>query len=135
MSDDRNAATTLDEIRQGAVKALSLMRQRIAEVTEALDEGRFTDACERCAELYGGMGPLAAAEASFATLTRSSIIRAEDVEVGMHVGKGKVTDKDVTRHQCLGHKGEHTIIVLTWENGEAHSYNGSDQVVVRDGEE
>lgn len=135
MSDERNAAVTLDEIRDGGAKVLTLMRQRLAEVAHALDEGRFADAYERSAELYGGIGPLANAEANLAAQTRSSIVRAEDVEIGMHIGKGKVTDKEITRHQCLGHSDDHVIVVLTWEGGEAHSYNGSDQVVVRHGEE
>lgn len=128
---DRNPSVTLDNIRTGGQKMLATARTRLAEVEEALNEGRFVLAKNHCYDLYGKLNTLADAETSLGVLATTSIVRAEDVEVGMLIGAGPVTDVDVDRHQCHGGGDhEHVIVTLEWEDGTKEQYAGHQEMVV-----
>ncbi len=132
---DRNPSKTLDNIRAGGQKLLATARTRITEVQQALDEGRFALAQERCGDLYGKLNSLADAERGLGALAATSIIRAEDVQVGMVISTGKITDVDIDRQHCVGGDHEHVQVTLTWEDGTKAAYSGSQEIVVRGAEE
>ena len=49
----------------------------------------------------------------------------------MHIGRGPITDKQVERHQCLGHEGDHVIVTLKWGDDEEYAYDGDAELIVR----
>ncbi len=134
MAEDRNPATTLNEVREGAVKMLLVVQERLAEVGAALERGQFIEAASRCDELHNKLAHLAGAEHVFANLLRTHIVRAENVEEGMRIGSGTITSVDVQRHSCMGRTDDHVVVELKWDNGHEQSFDGDDELVVHSDE-
>lgn len=127
---ERHPAKTLDDIRAGGAKLLLMCQTKYKELGEAMERGLFMDAANRASELHSDISRLAQAESSLASLTRSSVVRAADIEEGMHVGPGKVTSVEIDSHKCLGHQGDHVVVTLKWGDELIHTYDGDDQMVV-----
>jgi hypothetical protein len=130
MEDMKSAASTLDAIREGGVQLILAARDRLAEIEEALDQGRFTDAYERAQELMGRLGPLAAAQANVAAYKRTYIVRAADVEVGMVLkGFGEVESKETEITPCVGNDHEHVAVTLHFAGGGQEAYSGDQELL------
>lgn len=131
MTDDveRNPSATLDQIRDGGTRLVITARTRIEELKRALDEGRFTEAMERLSEVHTALGRLSNAEQQLGVHAKTTIVRAKNLEEGMHLGPGKVTKVEVDSHKCA-HSDDHVIVTVAWEDGEEVKYDGDDELLV-----
>ncbi len=127
---DQNAARTLDNIREGGSKLLVTARTRLAEVGQALDEGRFVYAQGRCADLFGKVKALADAEAALGALAHLAIIRAEDLREGMTVGEFKIVGVRVDRSACPTGGHEHVQVTVKWHDDSEEIYDGAQEIAV-----
>lgn len=128
----KTAAATLDKVREGGTIIVNLTRQRLKEAGEAVDEGRFNDAARNMQEALTKLQSLAHAEAALGELADGTrIIRAKDVEEGMHlIAYGVVTKRG--QHECARPGAtNHTHIDLSFEDGEDAEFHAEQEVAIR----
>jgi hypothetical protein len=139
MSDnltERNAATTLDGIRDGGQRLVFLALTALGEVRTALEEGRFDDADTRARELVSKTAALAAAEKSLGIFARTQLIRAAVLETGALVeGWGRASEVDVSQHECQSGDDPHTTVKVKFESGLERSFDGETELLVTYGSE
>lgn len=109
----------LDKFPVGAGVLVHVALDRIDDVRKALEEGRFSDAEHHTQELLGKLRPLTHAEAALGSFAdRTTVVRAKELRVGMHVyGWGDV--KDIDRKHCevqAGEQHEHILITIDGED-------------------
>jgi hypothetical protein len=99
MSVERSAARSLDQIRQGGQALMLVAKQRLKEIEQALEEGRFIDAMTRAQELVGKLHPLAEAENYLSVFADTFVLRADEVTEGMVLHNvGRVTEVSSRSH-------------------------------------
>jgi hypothetical protein len=95
---ERSASLTLDQIREGGQSLVLLCQTRMADLSEAIREGRFHDAMGHLQEIGAKLTALAQAENALGSLAESFIIRAEQIEEGM-ILRGMGTVATVRREE------------------------------------
>lgn len=125
------AAETLDAIRLGGQRMMLAARGRMAELSQALEEGKFNEAMGHVGELQQLIGPLANAEARLMPFHDTHLVRAVDTEVGMKIkAMGAIESREVEAHPCAGGGHEHTVVTLHFEgNPTPMQMDGNDELL------
>lgn len=132
---ERSASLTLDEIREGSLKLLATIHRRMMDLDTAIAKAEFSRAQALAGDLYQKLAPLAMGETALGSLVRASIIRAEEAQVGMHIGSGKIVAANRDDHDCGGQACQHEVVVLRWEDGTEHRYATDAELLVRNAED
>lgn len=117
---DKTAAQTLDDIREGSVKIVLLTRQRLSEAQTALEEGRFTDTHKHIGEALQRIVSLSDAQQYLGGWSDLYVLRGHELEIGMrfygHSEHGVIADIEDTPKDCTNH-GTHVMRKLTFTDG------------------
>jgi hypothetical protein len=126
---ERSPAATLDQIRAGGAQLVLNVRNRLQEVQEAVDGGRFNDAHNRCAELYSRLATLASAEQSLGGFEDAYAVRAKEVEPGMILrGWGTVLEAVPEVKNVPGDE-PHLHVHLKFEDGDDQEVHGDQELI------
>lgn len=130
---DKTAAQTLDDIREGSVKVVLLTRQRLHEAQTALDEGRFADTHKHIAEALQRVLALSEAQQYLGGWKDLYVIRGFELVTGMkfygYSEHGVIADIEDTVKDCLTH-GTDVVRKLTFTDGFELGVDSSTEYVV-----
>lgn len=113
---DETAAATLDAIRDGGTQLVLAGRDRLRDISVALDRGHFQKALGLGHELIARLHPLAEAEGAMATFQQAYVTRAADINVGAIVQSVGIVERvDVDTHQLAGTNDKRTRVTLHFE--------------------
>lgn len=126
---DRSPALTFDQIREGSQQLLVQVRERVAALSVALEEGRFIEAMGRAQEVLHQLAPLAQAENHIGVFASSYLVRAQDVCEGMTLRIwGTVTGVENVAHPVPGEEPcQH--VTLSFADHEDVDLHGAQEVV------
>lgn len=131
LTAEKNAAATLDQIREGGTQLVTVSLERLEEVKAALLEGRFDDAHDRAAELMGRLAPLSQAQQYLGTFSKSFVARAMDVTEGMVLRSwGKVTNVESETVPVAGDEPHLHIKIHVEGEDEPKTLNGEQEIIV-----
>lgn len=107
MDADQNPSVTLDQIRDGGARHVVLANERLRELEDALNSGKFSKAHMVGVELVGKLQALAWAESNL-SLGGGMIVRAKNLEPGMTIiGHGVVSETIVVQETGCDHAHVH----------------------------
>lgn len=124
------AAETLDRIRQGGANLVLVVNQRLAELSRALDAGKFDEAFAVSSSLHEKLGHLARCEITMGRLAEAHLVKCADIEPGMVIGEaGRIAETgpcdDCGREGCEN-------IVITFESGAKVTVDRDEEMVVQE---
>jgi hypothetical protein len=130
-SAEKNAAATLDQIREGGTFLVSVAMERLEDVKLALQAGRFDDAHDRAAELMGRLAPLSQAQQYLGTFAQSYVARAVDVTEGMVLRSwGTVTNVERETVPVAGDDPHLHVKIHVEGEDEPKVVNGEQEIIV-----
>lgn len=104
---DAKVTVRLEAIKAGGRQLVTLARQRVSEVLDALDDGDFRLTLEGLHAAEAAIAPLANAQAYLAIASDAVLVAARDLRDGMVlVDVGEIADvsvHDCTAERCTGH--------------------------------
>jgi hypothetical protein len=126
---EQSASATLDRVRQGSNNVVLLAHQRLGEVKEHLDNGRFTQASNVLREVVHKVDHLASAEQSFAVFAGCRVVRVRELAPGVGItNRGVVREvRNISEHgdDCPG-----AVFEVTYNDGETDHFQGVAEVLV-----
>ena len=97
--DRKDAAETLDRIRQGGSSLILVAHSRLGQAKTALDEGDFSKALEMVEQLHEKLATLSQAERALGRAADHHLVRCEDVRVGDVFEDGEIVT-DISPCNC-----------------------------------
>lgn len=134
MPDERSAARTMDEVREGMQAVMVIAMDRLREAEEALLAGDFDRAYNRVGEAQSKVNALYSAETHLASFAGKTVVRGRDIAQGMEIiGAGLVTGvENVSDH---GDDCAEAIFQYTLDDGDVRrAYSDQEVLVARSGD-
>lgn len=127
--EERTAAQTIDEMRDGARAMVVIALDRLRESQDALQAGDFARASTRLSEASAKVNALFNAEQNIAAFAGKTALRARDIEKGMEiVGEGVVTVvENITEH---GDECPEAMFQFTLQDGDMRRAYADQEILV-----
>lgn len=99
---------------------------------DAIEDGDFERAIEQMHEIGPKINALQFAEQQIAVLGANTLLRAREVQVGMHIqGSGVVAAIEQGEEPCTSGRHHHPYVKFYYEDGpDAESFAPSDQLII-----
>jgi uncharacterized protein with PhoU and TrkA domain len=134
MAEERSAAKTMDEVRDGMQAVMVIAMDRLREAEEALQAGDFARASSRITEASAKVSALTSAETQLAAFAGKTVVRGREIAEGTEiVGAGRVLSvENVSDHSddC-----DEAIFQYALDDGEVRrAYSDQEILVARSGQ-
>lgn len=131
-TEEKTAAHTLDQIREGGSALLALLTRRTGELETKISEGDFEGAETVAAEIHMKLKVLGYCQNQLGSLGRVAVMRAAELQEGMVLrGLGTITSLERNEVACVGSEHKHTLVAVKLGDAEeAVNFDGDQEVYV-----